>query len=74
VPAHVRTQTVQVRASEGNNRLGSLIVVAEPADKVYNALGVFPRLHDGTLRSAQTCVSPRGSEKETRCSSRSLYS
>src|SRR5215468_4991251 len=74
VSAHVRTQTVQARVSEGNKRLGRLIVLAEPADKVCNALGVFPRLHGSTLRGAPTCISPRGSEKETRWASRSLYS
>ena len=48
--------------SIGNDCFGHLIVMAEPADKVCNALGVRPRLHSlGLLRgkpSERWCLSP----------------
>jgi hypothetical protein len=55
---------VQARTSAGNNCLGHLIVVAEPADKVCNALGVFPRLHDGASRRPNMRL-PKGTREGT---------
>ena len=58
-----------------NNCFGHLIVMAEPADKVCNALGVIPRLYEGKPREGGMWigVSPPGSEQQPRGSSRSLY-